>query len=68
MGNKVSGKAGTPFPGWAWGMVYMTKHGLEGSTQQLKGSNWQDLPNSVPDVKGYTGWDHMPVIWMRGDN
>ncbi|KLW28989.1 hypothetical protein SK49_00649, partial [Enterobacter sp. BWH63] len=45
-------------PGWAWGMVYMTKQGLEGSTQQLK-ANWQDLPDSVPDVKGYTGWEHM---------
>ncbi len=36
----------------------MTKQGLEGSTQQLK-SNWQDLPDSVPEVKGYTSWDHM---------
>ncbi len=36
----------------------MTKQGLEGSTQQLK-AHWQDLPDSVPDVKGYTGWDHM---------
>ncbi|MGS6205726.1 hypothetical protein ACVGW1_00550, partial [Enterobacter intestinihominis] len=45
-------------PGWASGMVYITKQGLEGSTQQLK-ANSQDLPDSVPDVKGYTGWDHM---------
>lgn len=21
--------------------------------------NWQDIPNKVPDVKNYTGWDHM---------
>ncbi|MCM7954714.1 T6SS immunity protein Tli3 family protein [Enterobacter hormaechei] len=58
MGNKVSGKLDPRSPGWAWGMVYMTKQGLEGSTQQLK-ANWQDLPDSVPEVKGYTGWDHM---------
>ncbi|MEI9481677.1 hypothetical protein V5093_08435 [Enterobacter cancerogenus] len=58
MGNKVSGKLEPRSPGWAWGMVYMTKQGLEGSTQQLK-TNWQDLPDSVPEVKGYTGWDHM---------
>ncbi|MEN4419235.1 T6SS immunity protein Tli3 family protein, partial [Enterobacter hormaechei] len=36
MGNKVSGKLEPRSPGWAWGMVYMTKQGLEGSTQQLK--------------------------------
>ncbi|MEP8134253.1 hypothetical protein ABKS41_12640 [Enterobacter cloacae] len=54
----ASGKLEPRSPGWAWGMVYMTKQGLEGSTQQLK-ANWQDLPDSVPDVKGYTGWDHM---------
>ncbi|WP_431622282.1 T6SS immunity protein Tli3 family protein [Enterobacter hormaechei] len=58
MGNKVSGKLDPRSPGWAWGMVYMTKQGLEGSTQQLK-ANWQDLPDSVPDVRGYTGWEHM---------
>ncbi|EUM32426.1 hypothetical protein L435_06218, partial [Enterobacter hormaechei] len=31
---------------------------LKHSTQQFK-ANWQDLPDSVPEVKGYTGWDHM---------
>ena len=45
-------------PGWAWGMVYMTKQLLEHSTQQYK-TNWQGLPDKVPDVKDYTGWDHM---------
>ena len=58
MGNKVSDTLDPRFPGWAWGMVYMTKQGLKHSTQQFK-ANWQDLPDSVPDVKGYTGWDHM---------
>ncbi|EOF9300211.1 hypothetical protein ACKWWA_003529 [Enterobacter bugandensis] len=44
--------------GWAWGMVYMTKQGLKGTVQELQ-SNWQDQPDKVPKVKGYTGWDHM---------
>ncbi|MGQ3985325.1 T6SS immunity protein Tli3 family protein, partial [Enterobacter hormaechei] len=52
MGNKVSDTLGPRFPGWAWGMVYMTKQGLKHSTQQFK-ANWQDLPDSVPEVKGY---------------
>jgi len=21
--------------------------------------NWQDIPNKVPEVKNYTGWDRM---------
>jgi hypothetical protein len=45
-------------PGWAWGMVYMTKQGLQETTEQFK-TNWQDQPDQVPEVKGYTGWDHM---------
>ncbi len=36
----------------------MTKQGLEGSSQQLK-TNWQDLPDKVPEVKDYAGWDRM---------
>lgn len=57
-GQKVSGKVEPRSPGWSWGMVYMTKQGLEGSTEQLK-TNWQNQPDKVPEVKGYTGWDHM---------
>lgn len=45
-------------PGWPWGMVYMTKQGLSGTTQELK-TNWQDLPDTTPEVKNYKGWDHM---------
>lgn len=45
-------------PGWAWGMVYMTKQGLQQTTEQFK-SNWQEQPDKVPEVNGYTGWDHM---------
>ncbi len=58
MGNKVSDTLDPRFTGWARGMVYMTKQGLKHSTQQFK-ANWQDLPDSVPEVKEYTGWDHM---------
>ncbi|MGR7197917.1 T6SS immunity protein Tli3 family protein [Klebsiella aerogenes] len=58
MGQKVSNKLEPRSPGWAWGMVYMTKQGLEHSTQQFK-TNWQGLPDRVPEVKGYTGWDRM---------
>ncbi|WP_193130217.1 T6SS immunity protein Tli3 family protein, partial [Enterobacter hormaechei] len=32
MGNKVSDTLDPRFPGWAWGMVYMTKQGLKHST------------------------------------
>jgi hypothetical protein len=39
-------------------MVYMTKQALGNSTQQFK-TNWQDLPDKVPEVKDYAGWDRM---------
>jgi len=45
-------------PGEGWGMVYMTKLGLKENTSQFK-TNWQDLPEQVPEVKNYQGWDHM---------
>ncbi|WP_426445270.1 T6SS immunity protein Tli3 family protein [Siccibacter colletis] len=45
-------------PGWPWGMVYMTPQALKHSVEQYK-TNWQDQPDKVPEVKGYTGWDHM---------
>lgn len=44
--------------GWSWGKVYSTKRGLEGSVQILR-AEWQDLPDQVPEVKNYKGWDHM---------
>ncbi|MFI3359087.1 hypothetical protein V5H09_18390, partial [Klebsiella aerogenes] len=46
------------FPGWSWGMVYMTKQGLENDTAKFH-TNYQGLPDNVPEVKGYTGWDRM---------
>ena len=44
--------------GWAWGNVYMTKRGLKDSIMLFR-AEWQDLPDSVPEVKNYKGWDHM---------
>ncbi|EOC0054628.1 hypothetical protein ACI0ZS_001142 [Cronobacter turicensis] len=46
------------FPGWAWGMVYFTPQGLEGKVMKHE-ANYQGLPENVPEVKNYTGWDHM---------
>ena len=44
--------------GWAWGKVYMTKRGLKDSIMLFR-AEWQNLPDSVPEVKDYKGWDHM---------
>jgi len=45
-------------PGWKWGMVYFTKEGLAGKVVRHEG-NYQNLPDKVPEVKNYQGWDHM---------
>ncbi|MDP9551638.1 T6SS immunity protein Tli3 family protein [Enterobacter asburiae] len=58
LGDGTKGDIKPGSGGWAWGMVYMTKQGLKGTVQELQ-SNWQDQPDKVPEVKGYTGWDHM---------
>ncbi|QBN10936.1 hypothetical protein E2E36_13405 [Enterobacter cloacae complex sp.] len=58
MGSKVNGKLEPRFPGPAWGLDYITKQGLKENTAQFK-TNYQGLPDKVPEVKGYTGWDHM---------
>ena len=44
--------------GPAWGLDYITKQGLKEDITQFK-TNYQGLPDKVPEVKGYTGWDHM---------
>ena len=46
------------FAGPAWGLVYITKEALENDTAKFH-TNYQNLPDKVPEVKGYTGWDHM---------
>ncbi|CAM8677093.1 MULTISPECIES: T6SS immunity protein Tli3 family protein [Leclercia] len=46
------------FPGWKWGMVYFTKEWLKGKVVSHE-QNYQDLPDKVPEVKNYTGWDRM---------
>ncbi|ENR0232421.1 hypothetical protein N5C39_01495 [Enterobacter bugandensis] len=58
LGDGTKGDIKPGSGGWAWGMVYMTKQGLKGTVQEIQ-SNWQDQPDKVPEVKGYTGWDHM---------
>ncbi|WP_155033290.1 T6SS immunity protein Tli3 family protein [Enterobacter asburiae] len=58
MGSKVNGKLEPRFPGPAWGLDYITKQVLKENTAQFK-TNYQDLPDKVPEVKGYTGWDHV---------
>ena len=45
-------------PGPSWGMDYITKQGLENDTAKYH-TNYQGLPDNVPEVKGYTGWDRM---------
>ena len=46
------------FRGWPWGTLYITADELR-QTSLMGQSNWQDLPDSVPEVKNYKGWDHM---------
>ena len=46
------------FPGPKWGLDYLTKRGLKHDTAKYH-TNYQDLPDKVPEVKNYTGWDHM---------
>jgi hypothetical protein len=58
MGGKVNGKLESSNAGPSWGLDYITKQGLKEDTAQFK-TNYQGLPDKIPDVKGYTGWDHM---------
>lgn len=58
MGGKVNGKLESSNAGPSWGLDYITKQGLKEDTAQFK-TNYQGLPDKIPEVKGYTGWDHM---------
>ena len=49
---------GPQFPGQAWGLDYFAPKALDSLVEQFK-SNYQNLPTKVPEVKNYTGWDHM---------
>ncbi|WP_343645279.1 hypothetical protein [Enterobacter sp.] len=53
------------FPGSAWGDSYMTKKGLKEDTLQYH-VEWQGLPDKVPEVKNYKGWDHMRCDYDAG--
>ncbi|WP_031524939.1 hypothetical protein [Siccibacter colletis] len=54
----IKGDITPQFPGPAWGLDYITKEALVNDTAKYH-TNYQDLPDKVPEVKGYTGWDHM---------
>ena len=48
--------------GGAWGKNYISWNSIQGTmpwTIYAYRSNFQDIPNKVPEVKNYTGWDHM---------
>ncbi|EDP9826119.1 hypothetical protein NFT50_002435 [Salmonella enterica] len=45
-----------------WGEDYASWNAVDGSeawTVLAYKPNWQGIPNKVPEVKDYTGWDHM---------
>ncbi|ELE2678061.1 hypothetical protein RMA32_001438 [Salmonella enterica] len=45
-----------------WGINYTSWASLQGErpwTTFAYETNWQGIPNKVPEVKNYTGWDHM---------
>jgi len=54
----VKGDITPQFPGQEWGTYYITKQALEHDVAKYK-TNWQGLPDKTPEVKNYTGWDHM---------
>ncbi|MFZ3619020.1 T6SS immunity protein Tli3 family protein [Leclercia barmai] len=58
MGGTVHGKLKPGSSGLAWGLDYITKQALKDDTAQFK-VNYQGLPDKVPEVKNYTGWDRM---------
>ena len=45
-----------------WGKHYTSWASVDGPDAWLTFSeetNWKNIPNKVPEVKNYTGWDHM---------
>ncbi|HCL5344098.1 TPA: hypothetical protein N2G31_002066 [Salmonella enterica] len=50
------------FSGMDWGWEYTSWNSLNDAdpwTIFAYKPNWQGIPNNVPEVKNYTGWDHM---------
>jgi len=48
--------------GQNWGEEYTSWNSVDSSYHWLIFAykpNWQDIPDKVPEVKNYTGWDHM---------
>ncbi|MFD3250111.1 hypothetical protein ACFPL2_25680, partial [Rahnella aquatilis] len=48
--------------GLKWGTEYLSWNSVNSSTPWVIDAfkpNWQNIPNKVPEVKNYTGWDHM---------
>lgn len=48
--------------GMEWGWEYTSWNSVDGPDHWLIYAykpNWQNIPNKVPEVKNYTGWDHM---------
>ena len=57
-GKIGTGRIDPQFPGEKWGMSYIELSTLKGQTNEEK-AEWQGLPTKVPEIKNYTGWDHM---------
>lgn len=50
------------YSGMDWGWEYISWNSLNDAdpwTIFAYKPNWQGIPNKVPEVKNYTGWDHM---------
>ena len=48
--------------GMDWGWEYTSWNSVDGPEHWITDAhkpNWQNIPNKVPEVKNYTGWDHM---------
>ena len=48
--------------GLDWGREYLSWNSVNSSTPWVIDAfkpNWQGIPDKVPEVKNYTGWDHM---------
>ncbi|POP47736.1 hypothetical protein CHU32_00915 [Superficieibacter electus] len=48
--------------GMEWGWEYTSWNSVDGPKHWITDAykpNWQNIPNKIPEVKNYTGWDHM---------